>query len=485
MRPRPRCLALLALASIGVIPPALAEPISYQGTLTDAGQRANGVYDLRFQLFTSSSDAIPRQTSYATGVPVVNGLFTTAMDFPGGALGTADWWLEVAVSPPGASTYTPLTPRQPLLWATRSLNTRGLLVESDGDVGIGTTDALARLHIANGGDEAHLLQVSQTLFADDDGFVGISRDTPLTSNEYFGVRARSTGTNYGGMYVETLSPTGKPFYGYAAFGTTKAWTYYDANVSRWILNVAGSDRMTVSTDGHIGIADLPSSSAILFVDGTGTAAAIQGFGGSFASVYGYNTNSGAAGGAFYAASGAVGLRATSSDSSADIIVGQTGLVTPNTRFRVTSSGDVRADGTFIGGGADFAEMLPAREPVDPGDLLAVDDAGQLVLTSAPYQTTVVGVCSTKPAFLGGAISDAGEERDLTGEVPLAVVGIVPLKATSENGPIRPGDLLVASSTPGHAMRASPNEARPGTVVGKALSVLEGDRGTIRAILMSR
>ncbi|MEZ6318748.1 MAG: hypothetical protein R3B49_08345 [Phycisphaerales bacterium] len=485
MRPRPRCLALLVLASIGAIPPSLAEPISYQGTLTDAGHRANGVYDLRFQLFTSSSDAIPRQTSYAAGVPVVNGLFTTTMDFPGGALGTADWWLEVAVSPPGANNYTPLTPRQPLLWATRSLNTRGLLVESDGDVGIGTTNALARLHIASGGDEPHLLQVSQTLFADDDGFVGISRDTPLTANEYFGVRARTAGTSYGGMFMETLSPTGKPFYGYAAFGDLKAWTYFESQADEWRL-YAGGDRLRVSaSNGSVAIAGDPISSAKLSVynDSAPSSYGVYAFGGTSAGVYGYSFSDGAAGGSFVGGGNVIGVRAQSTLS--DIIVGYSGFVTPNLRFRVTNSGDVRADGTFIGGGADFAEMLPARDPVDPGDLLAVDDAGQLVLTSAPYQTTVVGVCSTKPAFLGGAISDAGEERDLTGEVPLAVVGIVPLKATSENGPVRPGDLLVASSTPGHAMRASPDEARPGTVVGKALSALEGDRGTIRAILMSR
>lgn len=40
------------------------------------------------------------------------------------------------------------------------------------------------------------------------------------------------------------------------------------------------------------------------------------------------------------------------------------------------------------------------------------------------------------------------------EVPLAVVGIVPCKVTTENGPILVGDLLVTSSTPGYAMKCT-------------------------------
>ena len=36
---------------------------------------------------------------------------------------------------------------------------------------------------------------------------------------------------------------------------------------------------------------------------------------------------------------------------------------------------------------------------------------------------------------------------------LALMGRVPVKATAENGLIRPGDLLTVSSKPGYAMRA--------------------------------
>ena len=72
-----------------------------------------------------------------------------------------------------------------------------------------------------------------------------------------------------------------------------------------------------------------------------------------------------------------------------------------------------------------------------------------------YQASVVGVYSTKPGFLGGSADDA----DPTGKVPLALVGVVQVKASAEGGPIRPGDMLVgvvdARATP-----CAPATARP-------------------------
>ena len=66
-------------------------------------------------------------------------------------------------------------------------------------------------------------------------------------------------------------------------------------------------------------------------------------------------------------------------------------------------------------------------------------------------------------------------------VPLAVVGLVPVKASAENGALRPGDLLVSSSTPGHVMRAGANPP-VGTVVGKALAPLKEGTGVISMLV---
>ena len=68
------------------------------------------------------------------------------------------------------------------------------------------------------------------------------------------------------------------------------------------------------------------------------------------------------------------------------------------------------------------------------------------------------------------------------EVPLAVVGIVPCKATTENRSIQIGDLLVTSSTPGHAMKGTDRSKMLGAVVGKALEPLPEGKGVIQVLV---
>ncbi len=150
------------------------------------------------------------------------------------------------------------------------------------------------------------------------------------------------------------------------------------------------------------------------------------------------------------------------------------------RFLVEIDGDVYTDGSFHSGGADVAELFPAVDGLEPGDVLVIGADGRLTRSTQAYQPTVVGVYSTKPSLMGGAAAGT----DPSGKVPLAVVGIVPVKASAENGPIRPGDLLVAAATPGHAMRAGANPPL-GTVIGKALEGLEKGTGVIRMLVMLR
>jgi hypothetical protein len=147
-------------------------------------------------------------------------------------------------------------------------------------------------------------------------------------------------------------------------------------------------------------------------------------------------------------------------------------------FSVSNTGNVYADGTFNPGGADFAEMLPAHTGLKPGDVLIIGLDGKLTRSTQAYQTTVVGVYSTQPGFVGGA----SDEADLTGKIPLAVMGVVPVKVSAENGAIRPGDLLTTSSIPGHAMKAGANSPI-GTVIGKALGSLTSGTGVIQMLVI--
>lgn len=147
------------------------------------------------------------------------------------------------------------------------------------------------------------------------------------------------------------------------------------------------------------------------------------------------------------------------------------------KFRLEGNGQAYADGAWNAGGADFAELLPAAAGLEPGDVLAIGADGLLVRTTSAYAAAVAGVYSTAPGFVGGQDADDGVPA---GTVPLAVVGVVPVKASAENGPIRPGDLLVSAATAGHAMRAGADPPQ-GTVLGKALGSLARGTGTVRML----
>ena len=148
------------------------------------------------------------------------------------------------------------------------------------------------------------------------------------------------------------------------------------------------------------------------------------------------------------------------------------------QFRVLTPGEVRSDVGFNTPAADFAEMLDAEPGLEAGDVLAIGDDGRLMRSHRPHQENLAGVHSTAPGFVGGKPVDGSR----AGHVPLAVVGIVPVKASAENGAISPGDLLTSSATPGHAMRAN-GEARVGCVIGKALRPLAAGTGTIQMLVV--
>jgi hypothetical protein len=154
-------------------------------------------------------------------------------------------------------------------------------------------------------------------------------------------------------------------------------------------------------------------------------------------------------------------------------------------FRVGDTGDVHADGGFYSNGADFAEEFTvAGTPKDyqPGDVLVIDrDSDRRVGRSQePYSTFVAGIYSTKPGMIG---SPHGIDEDASvPEIPMAMVGVVPTKVTTENGQIARGDLLVTSSKAGYAMKGTDRTRMVGAVVGKALQPLERGEGVIQVLV---
>jgi len=128
---------------------------------------------------------------------------------------------------------------------------------------------------------------------------------------------------------------------------------------------------------------------------------------------------------------------------------------------------------------DMAEMFPSSgETAPPGAVMAIDPerTGALRIAREPYDRRVAGVVSGAKDYRPGiTLNAAGTEPN---RVTVTLTGTVYCLASSVNGPIRAGDLLTTSAVPGHAMRAGDTAAGRGSILGKALEDLRGERGLV-------
>ena len=173
------------------------------------------------------------------------------------------------------------------------------------------------------------------------------------------------------------------------------------------------------------------------------------------------------------------------------------VYTSNSVFRVErTTGDVFAAGSFIGSGADIAEHINISESVEPGDVIELDpDKPRHYRKARGSGQLIAGVITTQPGFtLGNSfdemvrttpiISDQCLNLKITSRPMLALMGRVPVKVTTENGAIQPGDLLTISNKPGHAMRCTASQKRTSAIIGKALEGLTDSDGIILVLVMA-
>ena len=153
-----------ALAMALSFAPAWAAPvgtaITYQGQIKLGGVPVSETCDFEFTLWDDLVATLLHnqvgptlifdgQLGNSRPVRVVNGLFTAALDFGSTAFNGDSRWLQIDVccSSPCSPRFTKLTPRQPLTATPYSLQTRGLFVDTDGHVGIGTDTPSAKLDV--------------------------------------------------------------------------------------------------------------------------------------------------------------------------------------------------------------------------------------------------------------------------------------------------------------------------------------------------
>ena len=120
--------------------------------------------------------------------------------------------------------------------------------------------------------------------------------------------------------------------------------------------------------------------------------------------------------------------------------------------------------------ADLAEMYEADAQYEAGTVLAFGGDKEVTAATETTSTRVAGVVSTNPAYVMNS-ECAGEHIAV-----LALQGRVPCKVT---GSVRKGDLMVAA---GNGFACANNEARSGTIIGKALANFDGESGVIEVVV---
>lgn len=153
-------------------------------------------------------------------------------------------------------------------------------------------------------------------------------------------------------------------------------------------------------------------------------------------------------------------------------------------YGLTGEGRVITSVLEITGGSDLSEQFDIRSSesdmaASPGMVVCIDPRhpGELVVSTRAYDPTVAGVISGAGGVKTGVLmAQAGSVSD--GRHPVALTGRVYCLADASYGPIRPGDLLTTSNTPGHAMKLTDHRRAFGAVIGKAMTALEEGQGLI-------
>ena len=147
-----------------------------------------------------------------------------------------------------------------------------------------------------------------------------------------------------------------------------------------------------------------------------------------------------------------------------------GTTSPASTFTVTGSGCISGGagatvacpttaGTlnFRAGGVanvDLAEMYRAADlALEAGDIVSFSDMSSVVpaVTKATTSSRIIGIVSTAPGLTLGGANQEYQGADMR---PIALAGRVPVKVSTENGPVKIGDRIALSNINGIGMKAT-------------------------------
>ncbi|HZJ17164.1 MAG TPA: hypothetical protein VFD27_19075 [Chthoniobacteraceae bacterium] len=158
-------------------------------------------------------------------------------------------------------------------------------------------------------------------------------------------------------------------------------------------------------------------------------------------------------------------------------------------FAIQPNGDAFVAGTMsckvltIRGGADLAEPFQMKEDeLDKGSVVVIDEEhpGRLKRSMSAYDTRVAGIISGANGINPGIALH--QEGVVEGGQNVSLSGRVYVQADATAAPIKPGDLLTTSDTPGHAMKVTEHARAQGAVIGKAMSSLNEGTGMVLVLV---
>lgn len=489
MRTSMLVLALVLATSATAFADPVGTDFTYQGQLSDGGSPANGNYDLRFALFNSATGGTAVDTTELDSQTVSAGLINASLDFTDAPYNGQALWVQVSVRTAGGGTFTTLSPRQSINATPYALYALSGNPGPQGPVGPSgpsgaTGPAGPTGPVGSNGPAGPVGPVGSQ------GPAGPPISLPYSGTGSSGTsifQVHNTGSG-GGMSVAnagsgfdnaTLIASNSSNGGIAlyAYANTSSAGVGQPVTTAVITNdsTSGGDIIEGWNQGFIKF-HFDTSGALTTQGSVNAQSAATGFSG--AALVGSNTTNGGSALLAYgnsASSAAAVITNDSPSTTGDIIQGwNQGAV----KFKVRTDGEVYAHGAFHPNGVDYSDSLPAAQGLEAGDVVVIGHDGLLHRSTHANATDVAGVYSTKP----GVVGKQEQEERLT--IPVALAGVIPVRATGENGVIHAGDLLVSSSTPGRAMRA-PAHARQGSVIGKAMQALDDGSGDIQMLVMLR
>lgn len=506
-------MLLSTLAFAGSAPAQSTTTFTYQGYLEDGGSPAAGPVDLRFILYDSESGGSQVGTTIEKAdVSVTDGVFAVDLDF-GAVFGEGTRWLEIGVRDGGStSEYTTLSPREALRPTPTAISASTLQLPFAAT----TTSEFAAMDIKQEGDASAIAARGQ----------GTGSDFTIRATNTQGSAA---GFGVNGEFIGSSPVTPTAVYGNA--DGTKQGAFFRAEdgnaISGQIQGSGKAGYFRVFSGTGIPLVAVQSgdgSDIAVFQRGSFDVARIDEDGNGYFSGLGVgvntrdaqlhaendagsglstptlraenrNTGSGIAG-YFVTRGNDATMVLANRDGDGQLLKGF-GSNGGNREIEIRNdgsmwlwngndrtvnidapNGNVNVDGSFNSSGADYAELLPRRQPgesIQPGDLVAVT-GGQISRTTDGADRLMI--VSTDPAILG----NNDDRRAQAGHSPVAFLGQVPVRV---RGPVAVGDLLVASGQDdGTARAVSPvdwRSERHGPIAGRAWSAKSGaGLGTVTA-----